>query len=57
MEMKKISSGKLRAIGYDLRARTLQIQFDDGSILEYSDVGEDVWRRFRCLVPRCAGLD
>jgi hypothetical protein len=45
MEMKKINSGKLRAIGYDARARMLQVQLDDGCILQYSDVGEDIWRR------------
>ncbi|MDP1594586.1 MAG: KTSC domain-containing protein [Gallionella sp.] len=46
MEMKKINSGKLRAIGYDARARLLQVQLDDGSTLQYSGVGEDLWRRF-----------
>jgi hypothetical protein len=46
MEMKKINSGKLRAIGYDGRARMLQVQFDDGSMLQFSGVGEDTWRRF-----------
>ena len=46
MEMKKINSGKLRAIGYDARARILQVQLDTGSTLQYSDVGEDLWRRF-----------
>jgi hypothetical protein len=45
MEMKKVSSGKLRAIGYDARARSLQVQLDDGSTLRYSGVGEDIWRR------------
>ncbi len=45
MEMKKISSGKLRAIGYDGRLRLLQVQLDDGSTLQYSGVGEDVWSR------------
>jgi hypothetical protein len=44
MEMKKINSGKLRAIGYDGRARVLQVQLDDGSTLEYSGVGEETWR-------------
>jgi hypothetical protein len=29
MEMKKINSGKLRAIGYDARARSLQVQLDN----------------------------
>jgi hypothetical protein len=45
MEMKKINSGKLRAIGYDARARILQVQLDNGDTLQYSGVGEDIWRR------------
>ena len=46
MEVKKINSGRLRAIGYDARARMLQVQLDDGSTLQYGGVGEDTWRRF-----------
>jgi hypothetical protein len=45
MEMKPISSGKLRAIGYDARQRLLQVQLDDGSVLQYRGVGEEAWRR------------
>lgn len=45
MEMKKINSGKLRAIGYDARARLLQVQLDNGDTLQYSGVGDDLWRR------------
>jgi len=45
MEMKKINSGKLRAIGYDARERILQVQLDTGDTLQYSGVGEDIWRR------------
>ena len=45
MEMKQINSGKLRAIGYDARERLLQVQLDDGSMLQYRGVGEDTWRR------------
>ncbi|MEO7623882.1 MAG: KTSC domain-containing protein [Gallionella sp.] len=44
MEMNKINSGKLRAIGYDARTRVLQVQFDDGSTLQYREVGEETWR-------------
>jgi hypothetical protein len=44
MEMKKINSGRLRAIGYDARTRLLQIQLDDGSTLQYGGVGEETWR-------------
>ncbi|WP_244617440.1 KTSC domain-containing protein [Sulfurimicrobium lacus] len=43
--MKKINSGKLRAIGYDARARLLQVLLDDGCTLQYSGVGEEAWRR------------
>ena len=46
MEMKRVSSGKLRAIGYDARSRTLRVELDQGSTLEYKGVGEDLWRRF-----------
>lgn len=45
MEIKPVHSGKLRAIGYDARARVLQVQLDDGSVLQYSGVGEEAWRR------------
>ena len=46
MEMKKINAGKLRAIGYDPRERMLRVEFDDGSAIDYSGVGSEVWRRF-----------
>jgi hypothetical protein len=45
MEMKRISSGKLCAIGYDPRARTLRVELNDGSVIDYSGVGDEVWRR------------
>ncbi len=45
MNIKKINSGKLCAIGYDAHARLLQVQLNDGSTLQYSGVGEETWRR------------
>jgi hypothetical protein len=45
MEMKKINAGKLRAIGYDPRERILRVEFDDGNAIEYSGVGDEVWRK------------
>lgn len=45
MEMKRIHSGKLRAAGYDARTRTLRVEFDDGRLLDYTGVGEEIWRR------------
>lgn len=45
MEMKKINAGKLRAIGYDPRERLLRVEFDDGSAIDYTGVGNEVWRK------------
>lgn len=45
MEMKRISSGRLRAIGYAPRDRLLRVELDDGSLIEYAGVGEETWRR------------
>jgi hypothetical protein len=45
MEMKSIHAGKLRAIGYDARERLLRVEFEDGSAIDYSGVGQEVWRR------------
>ena len=45
MEMKRISSGKLCAIGYEPRERTLRVELSDGSVIDYAGVGDEVWRR------------
>ena len=45
MEMKRINAGKLRAIGYDARERTLRVEFDDGTAIDYAAVGTEVWRK------------
>jgi len=47
IQMTKISAGKLRAIGYDTSKRTLRVELDDGSALEYANVGESIWRNFK----------
>lgn len=44
MEMKKLSSGNLRAVGYDERARTLRVEMTSG-IFEYSGVSPEMYRR------------
>jgi hypothetical protein len=46
MDMKRINAGKLRAIGYDTKERTLRVEFDDGSAIDYANVGNDLWKRF-----------
>jgi hypothetical protein len=47
MEMSKVSAGKLRAIGYEAKTRTLRVELDGGNALEYAHVSEDLWRRFK----------
>ncbi|CAH0269189.1 hypothetical protein SRABI118_03441 [Massilia sp. Bi118] len=46
MDMKRINAGKLRAIGYDTKERTLRVEFDDGSAIDYANVGSEIWKRF-----------
>ncbi|MFT3848060.1 MAG: KTSC domain-containing protein [Propionivibrio sp.] len=43
--MKRINSGKLRAVGYEPRQRVLRVEFTDGSVIEHLGVGNEVWRR------------
>lgn len=45
MEIKKINAGKLRGIGYDARERILRVELEDGTAIDYSGVGAEVWRR------------
>jgi hypothetical protein len=45
MDMKKVSGGRLRAIGYDAPTRTLQVEMDTGSVLQYPGVPQDMFRR------------
>jgi hypothetical protein len=45
MDMKKINAGKLRAIGYDPKERILRVEFEDGTAIDYSGVGTEVWRK------------
>jgi hypothetical protein len=45
MEMKKVSVGNLRAIGYDDKRRALVVELSSGTY-EYANVSAEVWRRF-----------
>jgi hypothetical protein len=45
MDMKRINAGKLRSIGYDMRERILRVELDDGTAIDYSGVGQEVWRK------------
>lgn len=47
MDMHRTHSGKLRAIGYDAGKRVLRVELEDGSALEYANIGESLWRNFK----------
>ena len=46
MEMKQVNAGSLRAIGYEPAQRVLRVEMTNGSLMEYSGVSDDTWRRF-----------
>ena len=45
MERKRINASNIRSVGYDARARILEVEFSSGSIIQYSGVSEEVYRR------------
>ena len=45
MEMKRVSAGNLRAIGYDDKRKVLVVEQSSGTY-EYANVSAEVWRRF-----------
>jgi hypothetical protein len=46
MERKTIRRGGIRSAGYDRDRRELEIEFDSGSIVRHSGVGDEIARRF-----------
>ena len=45
MDRKKVSSSSIRSVGYDERARLLEVEFSDGRISQYSGVSAEIHRR------------
>lgn len=45
MERKRVNSGTLRSVGYDERSQMLEVELSSGSILQYSRVSPEVYRR------------
>jgi hypothetical protein len=46
MERKRINSSKIRAVGYDPKSQTLEVEFSDGRLLQYRGVSPEVHRQF-----------
>jgi len=45
MERRKVSSDKIRSVGYDAGSQTLEIEFTDGRINQYLRVPTETHRR------------
>jgi hypothetical protein len=46
IERKPIRRGGIKSAGYDRNSRTLEIEFDNGSVIQHTAVGEEIARRF-----------
>ncbi len=46
MERKRISSSKIRAVGYDPKRQLLEVEFNDARVMVYSGVSPEVHRQF-----------
>ncbi|MDL1861840.1 KTSC domain-containing protein [Betaproteobacteria bacterium PRO7] len=46
IEHKPIRRGGIKSAGYDRASRILEIEFDNGSIIQHTAVGEEIARRF-----------
>ena len=44
MERKQVTAANIRSVGYDARARVLEIEFSSGSIIQYERVSPEVHR-------------
>lgn len=45
IERKPVRRGGIKSAGYDRASRILEIEFDDGRIVQHSAVGEEIARR------------
>ncbi len=46
IERKAIRRGGIKSAGYDRNNRVLEIEFDNGSIIQHTAVSEEIARRF-----------
>ncbi|GIL05431.1 MAG: KTSC domain-containing protein [Burkholderiaceae bacterium] len=46
IERKPVRRGGIKSAGYDRASRILEIEFDNGSIIQHTAVGEEIARRF-----------
>jgi YD repeat-containing protein len=44
MDRKRVNASTIRSVGYDARARLLEIEFSSGSVVQYERVSPEVHR-------------
>jgi hypothetical protein len=42
-----VDSSSLRSVGYDAATSTLEVEFRNGSVYQYTNVPSELWTRFR----------
>ena len=57
MERKRVNSSKIRAVGYDEKSQTLEIEFSNGQVYQYDKVYPEVYRRFMAAPNATAFYD
>ena len=46
MERRRVNSSKIRAVGYDEKSQTLEVEMANGQVWQYAKVYPEVYRRF-----------
>jgi len=46
MERKRVNSSKIRAVGYDEKSMTMEVEMSNGEVWQYTKVYPEVYRRF-----------
>jgi KTSC domain-containing protein len=46
MERRRVTSSRVRSVGYDEKTRTLEVEMSNGQVFQYSGVYPEVYRQF-----------
>ena len=46
MERKRVNASTIRSVGYDPKTQTLEVEFSNGSVVQYERVPAEIHRRF-----------
>jgi len=57
VERKRVNSSRIRSVGYDEKTLTLEVEFANGEIVQYSRVTPEVYRRFMAAPNPTAFFD